>query len=161
MFNLPGPDISAAELAAGRKNEISHRGQALRVMITKIEAWLRERPELERALDGLCELPLGGTAVGTGLNTHPEFAQRVIAGLAEITGLPLREAKDHFAAQAGKEQVVAASCALKTTGGLALSTRRQQTGSVAMLGAVIADAIASASSLVRLLPARSTARARN
>ena len=71
--------------------------------------------ELERALDGLCELPLGGTAVGTGLNTHPEFAQRVIAGLAEITGLPLREAKDHFAAQAGKEQVVAASGALKTT----------------------------------------------
>ncbi len=71
--------------------------------------------ELERTLDGLCELPLGGTAVGTGLNTHPEFAQRVIAGLAEVTGLPLREAKDHFAAQAGKEQVVAASGALKTS----------------------------------------------
>ena len=71
--------------------------------------------ELERAKDGLCELPLGGTAVGTGLNTHPEFAQKVIAGLAEVTRLPLREAKDHFAAQAGKEQVVAASGALKTT----------------------------------------------
>jgi fumarate hydratase class II len=71
--------------------------------------------ELERAQEGLCELPLGGTAVGTGLNTHPEFAQKVIAGLAEVTGLPLREAKDHFAAQAGKEQVVAASGALKTT----------------------------------------------
>ncbi|MDT8441215.1 MAG: class II fumarate hydratase [Desulfuromonadales bacterium] len=71
--------------------------------------------ELERSMDGLCELPLGGTAVGTGLNTHPEFAQRTIAGLAEVTGLPLREAKDHFAAQAGKEQVVAASGALKTT----------------------------------------------
>ncbi len=71
--------------------------------------------ELERSLDGLCELPLGGTAVGTGLNTHPEFAQRVIAGLAEVVGLPLREAKDHFAAQAGKEQVVATSGALKTT----------------------------------------------
>jgi fumarate hydratase class II len=71
--------------------------------------------ELERAMDGLCELPLGGTAVGTGLNTHPEFAQRVIAGLAEVTDLPLREAKDHFAAQGGKEQVIAASGALKTT----------------------------------------------
>jgi fumarate hydratase class II len=71
--------------------------------------------ELEHARDGLCELPLGGTAVGTGLNTHPEFAQKVIAGLAEVTKLPLREAKDHFAAQAGKEQVVAASGALKTT----------------------------------------------
>jgi fumarate hydratase class II len=71
--------------------------------------------ELERAMDGLCELPLGGTAVGTGLNTHPEFAQKVISGLSEVTKLPLREAKDHFAAQAGKEQVVAASGALKTT----------------------------------------------
>jgi fumarate hydratase class II len=66
-------------------------------------------------MDGLCELPLGGTAVGTGLNTHPEFAQKVISGLSEVTKLPLREAKDHFAAQAGKEQVVAASGALKTT----------------------------------------------
>jgi fumarate hydratase class II len=71
--------------------------------------------EIERAMDGLCELPLGGTAVGTGLNTHPEFAQKVISGLSEVTKLPLREAKDHFAAQAGKEQVVAASGALKTT----------------------------------------------
>src|SRR5210317_374920 len=71
--------------------------------------------ELERTLDGLCELPLGGTAVGTGLNTHPEFALRVISSMAEATGLPLREAKDHFAAQGGKEQVVAASGALKTT----------------------------------------------
>ena len=71
--------------------------------------------QLDGALKGLCELPLGGTAVGTGLNTHPEFAQRVIAGISEVTGLPFREAKDHFAAQAGKEQVVAASGALKTT----------------------------------------------
>jgi fumarate hydratase class II len=68
-----------------------------------------------RTLDGLGELPLGGTAVGTGINTHPEFAQRVIAGLSEATGLHLREARDHFAAQAGKEQVVAASAALRTT----------------------------------------------
>jgi len=71
--------------------------------------------ELARCLDGLGELPLGGTAVGTGINTHPEFAQRVIANLAEVTGLHLREARDHFAAQAGKEQVVAASAALRTT----------------------------------------------
>jgi fumarate hydratase class II len=71
--------------------------------------------QLDGALEGLCELPLGGTAVGTGLNTHPEFAQRVISGISEVTGLPFREAKDHFAAQAGKEQVVAASGALKTT----------------------------------------------
>jgi fumarate hydratase class II len=71
--------------------------------------------ELARSLDGLGELPLGGTAVGTGINTHPEFAQKVIANLSEITGLHLREARDHFAAQGGKEQVVATSAALRTT----------------------------------------------
>ncbi|MCM2265907.1 MAG: class II fumarate hydratase [Desulfuromonadales bacterium] len=71
--------------------------------------------ELARSLDGLGELPLGGTAVGTGINTHPEFAQKVIANLSEVTGLHLREARDHFAAQAGKEQVVVTSAALRTT----------------------------------------------
>jgi len=71
--------------------------------------------ELARVLDGLGELPLGGTAVGTGINTHPEFAQKVIANLAEASGLHLREARDHFAAQAGKEHAVAASAALRTT----------------------------------------------
>jgi len=71
--------------------------------------------ELQRTCDGLCELPLGGTAIGTGINTHPDFAARVIAGLATVCGLPLREAQNHFAAQGGKEQAVAASAALKTT----------------------------------------------
>ena len=71
--------------------------------------------EVARTLDGLGELPLGGTAVGTGINSHPEFAQKVIANLSEATDLYLREARDHFASQAGKEQVVAASGALRTT----------------------------------------------
>jgi fumarate hydratase class II len=73
------------------------------------------RGELERTLPGLCELPLGGTAIGTGINTHPRFAEQVIAGLAHVTDLPLVEASNHFAAQAGKEQIVASSAALKTT----------------------------------------------
>ncbi len=55
----------------------------------------------------------GGTALGTGLNTHPEFAERTIAGLAEVTGLPFREAVNHFEAQAGKDAAVAASGALR------------------------------------------------
>lgn len=71
--------------------------------------------ELKRALEGLCELPLGGTAVGTGINTHPVFAGKVIERLSKVTGLALREASDHFAAQGGKESIVAASGALKTT----------------------------------------------
>jgi len=68
---------------------------------------------LEAATEGLLELPLGGTAVGTGLNAHPEFARRVIAGLAEVTALPLREAANHFEAQGAKDAAVAASGALK------------------------------------------------
>ena len=69
---------------------------------------------LEQALAGLYELPLGGTAVGTGINTHPEFAGRVIAGLAETTGLPFVEAANHFEAQAAKDAVVMVSGALKS-----------------------------------------------
>ena len=69
---------------------------------------------LEAALEGLLELPLGGTAVGTGLNTHPQFARKVIAALAEVTGLSFREAANHFEAQAAKDAVVAASGTLKT-----------------------------------------------
>ncbi len=60
------------------------------------------------------ELALGGTAVGTGINTHPDFARRTIELLALDTGLPLREAPNHFEAQAARDACVAASGALKT-----------------------------------------------
>jgi len=56
-----------------------------------------------RAADALLELPLGGTAVGTGLNAHPEFAARTIARLAAETGTAFREAENHFEAQAAKD----------------------------------------------------------
>jgi fumarate hydratase class II len=59
-------------------------------------------------------LPLGGTAVGTGLNTHPEFARRTIWRLADETRLPLREAPNHFEAQAARDACVEAGGALKT-----------------------------------------------
>ena len=62
----------------------------------------------------LGELALGGTAVGTGLNTHQEFARRTIARLAEETKLPLREASDHFEAQSARDACVETSGALKT-----------------------------------------------
>jgi fumarate hydratase class II len=57
---------------------------------------------------------LGGTAVGTGINTHPEFARRTIESLARETGLELREAHNHFEAQAARDACVEASGALKT-----------------------------------------------
>jgi fumarate hydratase class II len=72
------------------------------------------RSRIEQALEGLCELPIGGTAVGTGINTHPEFGGRMAAQLAQETGLNLREAANHFEAQASKDAVVQAAATLKT-----------------------------------------------
>jgi fumarate hydratase class II len=64
--------------------------------------------------NNLGELALGGTAVGTGVNTHPEFAEKVIEGIAEETGCPFREAENHFEAQAARDTAVETSGALKT-----------------------------------------------
>jgi len=69
---------------------------------------------LEAALPHLYELALGGTAVGTGLNAHPEFAVRVAAELAELTGLPFVTAPNKFEALASKDGLVHAHGALKT-----------------------------------------------
>jgi fumarate hydratase, class II len=66
------------------------------------------------ALDGMYELPLGGTAIGTGLNAVPGFAAAVIAEIAARTGIPFREASNHFEAQAAKDAVSFLSGALKT-----------------------------------------------
>ncbi|WP_442947272.1 class II fumarate hydratase [Noviherbaspirillum sp.] len=65
-------------------------------------------------LPGLYELAVGGTAVGTGLNTHPEFGERVAAELARSTGLPFKSATNKFAALASHDAMVAAHGALKT-----------------------------------------------
>ena len=69
---------------------------------------------LESALPRVAELPLGGTAVGTGLNAAPGFAAMVIERLASGTGLPLIEARDHFEAQGSRDALVEASGALRT-----------------------------------------------
>jgi fumarate hydratase class II len=69
---------------------------------------------LERALPGLYELALGGTAVGTGLNTHPDWAVRVASRIAELANAPFRTAPNKFAALAGHEALVAASGAMRT-----------------------------------------------
>ena len=69
---------------------------------------------LTLALDGIYELPLGGTAVGTGVNAPEGFAERTIALIAQRTGLPFREARNHFEAQAAKDAVSFLSGALKT-----------------------------------------------
>jgi fumarate hydratase class II len=69
--------------------------------------------ELDRAIDVLCALPLGGSAVGTGLNVPDGWADDVIARLADATGLPLHPAPDRFAAMAGGEAYAATSAAVR------------------------------------------------
>ena len=69
---------------------------------------------LEQVLGGLRQIALGGTAVGTGLNAHPDFAERVAARIAQLSGLPFTSAPNKFQALAGQEATVFASGALKT-----------------------------------------------
>jgi fumarate hydratase class II len=69
---------------------------------------------IQAATDGLYQLALGGTAVGTGLNTHPDFAIRATGHIARITGLPFRTAPNKFEALAAHDAIVFASGALKT-----------------------------------------------
>src|ERR1700690_3709824 len=74
----------------------------------------RDIERLNQALDGLYDLAIGGTAVGTGLNTHPEFADRAAKKIAELTGLPFRSHPNKFAALPAHDEIVFASGALKT-----------------------------------------------
>jgi fumarate hydratase class II len=69
---------------------------------------------LDRALSTLSELPIGGTAVGTGINTHPEFSRLVCEDLSKSTGIHFREADNHFEAQHAKDGIVEVSGLLKT-----------------------------------------------
>jgi fumarate hydratase, class II len=71
------------------------------------------RERVENALRHVAQIPLGGTATGTGLNTHPEFAERVRAKLSEATGLDIRPPEHPFEAQANRDALVELSGALK------------------------------------------------
>src|SRR5207249_2687949 len=86
-------------------------GQEFSGYVAQLDADL-ERIQL--VLPGLYELAIGGTAVGTGLNTHPEFAERTAAKIAELSGLPFVSAPNKFAALAAHDALVMASGALKT-----------------------------------------------
>jgi len=77
----------------------------------------RDIERLKMVLPGLMDLAIGGTAVGTGLNAHPEFADRAAAKIAELTSLPFKSHPDKFAALSAHDEVVFASGALKTLAG--------------------------------------------
>ncbi len=86
-------------------------GQEFSGYVAQLDADLKR---IEAALPDVFELALGGTAVGTGLNTHREFADRSAAKIAQYTGLPFKSAPNKFAALAAHDALVAASGALKT-----------------------------------------------
>lgn len=77
----------------------------------------RDVGRLEQALDGLYDLALGGTAVGTGLNAPPGFGDRAAAVIAELTGLPFRPHPNKFAALSANDELVFASAAVQTLAG--------------------------------------------
>jgi fumarate hydratase class II len=86
-------------------------GQEFSGYVTQLD---RDVQRCREALDGLYDLAVGGSAVGTGLNTHPEFAERAARKIAELTGLPFRSHPNKFTALASHDEVVYASGALKT-----------------------------------------------
>jgi len=89
-------------------------GQELSGYVAQLDADL---VRIDQTLPGLYELAAGGTAVGTGLNTHPEFGDRVAARIADLTGLPFVSAPNKFAALAAHDAVVWASGALRVLAG--------------------------------------------
>ena len=74
----------------------------------------RDIERLKMALPGLLDLAIGGTAVGTGLNSHPEFGERAARKIAELTGLPFKSHPNKFAALSAHDELIFASGALKT-----------------------------------------------
>ncbi len=110
------------------------------------------RDRIGACLPRLEELPIGGTAVGTGLGTHPGFAARVVAALAEATGLPLREAPNRFAALAARDPQVefmgAANSVAVSLARIAFDLRLLASGPRGGLGELILPALQPGSSLM-------------
>ncbi len=86
-------------------------GQEFSGYVAQLDAAIHR---IEQTLPELYELALGGTAVGTGLNTHPKFAETAASHIAQLTGLPFVSAKNKFAGLAAHEAIVNSSSALKT-----------------------------------------------
>ncbi|MFZ0581644.1 MAG: class II fumarate hydratase [Candidatus Acidiferrales bacterium] len=86
-------------------------GQEMSGWVSQLD---RDVQRLKMVLPGLYELAIGGTAVGTGLNAHPEFAERAAKKIAELTGQPFKSHPNKFAALSAHDEIVFASGALKT-----------------------------------------------
>ena len=107
---------------------------------------------IESCLPRLAKLALGGTAVGTGINAHPEFAPRVVTKLAERTGIPFVESDNHFAAQSAMDTATELSGHLKTTATalmkIANDLRWMNSGPIAGLGEIALPALQPGSSIM-------------
>jgi fumarate hydratase class II len=107
---------------------------------------------IESCLPRLGRLALGGTAVGTGINAHPEFGGRVAARLSAFTGLPLFESEHHFAAQAAMDTATELSAHLKTSASalmkIANDMRWMNSGPIAGLGEISLPALQPGSSIM-------------
>jgi fumarate hydratase class II len=107
---------------------------------------------VESAMPGLTELAMGGTAVGTGINTPPGFGARVAQKLAELTGIGFREAENHFEAQSAQDAVVELSGRLKTYAAslmkIANDLRWMNSGPMAGLGEIRLSSLQPGSSIM-------------
>lgn len=147
----------AAELDDVVKTGRTHLMDALPVRLSQeMGGWAHQiaegRRRIEAVLPYLAELALGGTAVGTGVNAHPEFGARVAARLAQRTGYPLRETRNHFAAQSSLDTVTELSGALRATATgllkIANDLRWMNSGPLAGLGEIQLPALQPGSSIM-------------
>jgi fumarate hydratase class II len=112
-------DTKAREFASVVKIGRTHLQDATPLTVgQEFSGWVslldRDGGRIAVALDGLFDLAIGGTAVGTGLNAHPEFAERAARKISELTGLPFRSHPNKFASLSAHDEIIFASGALKT-----------------------------------------------
>jgi len=147
----------AAELDDVVKTGRTHLMDAMPVrMGQEIGGWAYQVAQgierIESCLPRLAKLALGGTAVGTGINAHPEFASRVAQKLAERIGIPFVESDNHFAAQSAMDTAAELSAHLKTTATalmkIANDLRWMNSGPIAGLGEIALPALQPGSSIM-------------
>ncbi len=122
----------------------------------EMSGWARQiELGIERVRDALkrvAELAIGGTAVGTGINTHPEFGRRMAEELSRLTGHPFVEARNHFEAQSAQDAIVELSGALKTVAAslmkIANDLRWMNSGPIAGLAEIKLPALQPGSSIM-------------